>query len=1057
MKKKFLALVLCLSLLLVQFSMVFVSAEVDTAAIYDTTTATYTVSNADELIAVVAEINSAEENYGRNITLSADIDLTGKAFTPLATYSGVFDGANKTITGLVLTAETGDIGFIVNGAGCTVKNLILDGAVIVGGQNVAGLIAVSGTKTVEEDVVDAAVSNCKVVNSVITTVGGAVGGIVGTAGTSSAAASVTIENCSVVDSHLATTNIVVGGIVGVTYGTATITGCIVDLDLAKTIVVGETPYAPSIISAHNKASSPDGHAGGIVGQPKKAVTIDRCAVYGEISSKKYAGGVTGQAAGGATITNCLVDVNMKSTNYGAGIVAGESGTNTYTITNCFTAGDYQITSNPAGGIVGYSSGDTWIVTNCVSVATFSGAKGGASIFGSTKKCTYDVKDCIGITSFFGTLTVDGKTTITESGSKIVGTEEVAMVSKLTYNAGQQLLINEVVYTDTSDPTAEAAVAAFKAPAVAEADLLALVAEKFAAVDDPATEDVDEKALADAFIKEVQVCILCANVADLYDAATKTYTVSTADELIDVINAINAGYADRNITLAADIDLTGKTVAPIETYSATFDGGNKTIKGLTLVAAGLIANGTDCTVKNLVIDGANVSNNATGVGSVIGVASGTVVVDNCELKNSTVTGSTTSVSRVGGFIGYAASKSNVTVSNCSVENSTITSGKEIVGGIAGYADSAKTFNIINCTVEATLSGTAYVGGIVGRTAGTPAVYKNCAVDANIVSGNSAGGIAGGESGGNASNVITFENCFVAGVYQNTGSNPKRSGGIIGYASSDTIIFKNCVSIADCDAAIAGNPNKNVITMENCVGDRAFIALMTVSDTFKITESGSKILGTEEALLIGASSLTEGKKLTINGTEYATQDEINAAVAAFKATAGGEKLDLIKVKIDEMFAAQDDPATEGVDEKALADAFIADAKTVATAHTLKVLGYQTKDEGNDTYDIRFVAYIESTNYDSAGFEITAKIDGQDKTATYDVKAVYEEIYATIGDETTVLTVDKLGNYTDGYILAVKVTGVPKTVTEFSVTPYVKTVGTGELFKGLSGTASVEFSAN
>jgi hypothetical protein len=68
MKKKFLALLLCLSMIIVQFGTVIVSAEaVDTAALYNADSNTYTVANADELIAVVAEINSAEANYGRNI------------------------------------------------------------------------------------------------------------------------------------------------------------------------------------------------------------------------------------------------------------------------------------------------------------------------------------------------------------------------------------------------------------------------------------------------------------------------------------------------------------------------------------------------------------------------------------------------------------------------------------------------------------------------------------------------------------------------------------------------------------------------------------------------------------------------------------------------------------------------------------------------------------------------------------------------------------------------------------------------------------------------------
>lgn len=66
-------------------------------------------------------------------------------------------------------------------------------------------------------------------------------------------------------------------------------------------------------------------------------------------------------------------------------------------------------------------------------------------------------------------------------------------------------------------------------------------------------------------------------------AAETETVGTADELIAVVNKINAGElpADTNITLTADIDLTGKAWKPIKVYSGTFDGNGKTITGASI--------------------------------------------------------------------------------------------------------------------------------------------------------------------------------------------------------------------------------------------------------------------------------------------------------------------------------------------------------------------------------------------------------------------------------------------------------------------------------------------
>ncbi|MBQ8381879.1 MAG: hypothetical protein IJX47_01605 [Clostridia bacterium] len=60
---------------------------------------TKTVGTADELIDVVTKINAGELAADTNITLSADIDLAGKAWTPLHVYNGTFDGAGHTVSG----------------------------------------------------------------------------------------------------------------------------------------------------------------------------------------------------------------------------------------------------------------------------------------------------------------------------------------------------------------------------------------------------------------------------------------------------------------------------------------------------------------------------------------------------------------------------------------------------------------------------------------------------------------------------------------------------------------------------------------------------------------------------------------------------------------------------------------------------------------------------------------------------------------------------------------------------------------------------------------------
>ena len=96
----------------------------DLGYIYDSNTNTYTVYNADGLLAWNKAI---QEDESINCTLTADIDLTGKKWTRLDTwpgYSGIFNGQGYRITGLNFSAETTKLFGLLNGRG-VIKNLQL--------------------------------------------------------------------------------------------------------------------------------------------------------------------------------------------------------------------------------------------------------------------------------------------------------------------------------------------------------------------------------------------------------------------------------------------------------------------------------------------------------------------------------------------------------------------------------------------------------------------------------------------------------------------------------------------------------------------------------------------------------------------------------------------------------------------------------------------------------------------------------------------------------------------------------------------------------------------
>lgn len=96
----------------------------DLGYIYDSNTNTYTVYNADGLL---AWNKAVQKDESINCTLTADIDLTGKDWTRIGTwpgYSGVFNGQGHRITGLNFSAATTELLGLLNLRG-VIKNLQL--------------------------------------------------------------------------------------------------------------------------------------------------------------------------------------------------------------------------------------------------------------------------------------------------------------------------------------------------------------------------------------------------------------------------------------------------------------------------------------------------------------------------------------------------------------------------------------------------------------------------------------------------------------------------------------------------------------------------------------------------------------------------------------------------------------------------------------------------------------------------------------------------------------------------------------------------------------------
>ena len=252
--------------------------------IYDSNTKTYTVYNADGLL---AWNEAAQKDRSINCTLNADIDLTGKDWTPIGTnfynsYTGTFDGGGHTIMGLTVTTNDQYVGLFGRlGKAGTVKNVVMDGIQITCNHRL-----------------------------------GYAGGVAGFSWGG------TIENCSVSGSVSGT--ICAGGVVGIQWE-ASITGC------SSSATVKGTSYV-----------------GGVAGETNAGATMAACYATGNVTieidpiENIRGGGLVGFNAGSSVLA-CYATGNVTSTGSSTGNVhiGGLLGGNYTTVTACYWKNNHE--------------------------------------------------------------------------------------------------------------------------------------------------------------------------------------------------------------------------------------------------------------------------------------------------------------------------------------------------------------------------------------------------------------------------------------------------------------------------------------------------------------------------------------------------------------------------------------------------------------------------------------------------------------------------------------------------------------------------------------------
>ena len=330
----------------------------------------------------------------------------------------------------------------------------------------------------------------------------------------------------------------------------------------------------------------------------------------------------------------------------------------------------------------------------------------------------------------------------------------------------------------------------------------------------------------------------------------------------------SGLNDSIITLGADIDLSAHSWVPIETFSGTFDGNERTISGLSVTSgvtsyAGLFSYGSP-TVKDVTLNNVYIVSNESSAGGIIGDARSNATIEGCKVSGTILYKGDNDRCSVGGIAGEIASK--VSVSNCTfsgtvysqnylwhtngiggivgstsgstIENCTTVKGAKVctgatninAGGIVGYVTNG---SVTDCTNHGTINTKSEsdmhgVGGIVGQmyltTASSDDGIQRCTNTGAITA-------AGGTTGGNIGGILgqqyngqgfSITDCHNSGAISLSGSTQCQVGGIAGGGINGT-------TIEQCS-----NTGAITVTASGQNGSAGGIAGKTAGGTVKISQ-------------------------------------------------------------------------------------------------------------------------------------------------------------------------------------------------------------------------------
>ncbi len=682
----------------------------------------YEIDNADDLYAFSAIVNGG--NTSINAILTDDITVnsgtmtansTGvRAWTPIGksfyydeeddeeydlSFAGVFDGNNKTISGLFFKNSNAEyVGlFGYANKNSEIKNVTVENSYFSASECVGGVVGDC----------DGKVTNCH--NNSTICGDNYIGGVIG------------FGNAKLTDcSNTGTVNGIecIGGVAG--YNRNTTTNCY----NAGTIsgesnvggVVGNSEYS-EITNCYNMGEiNGNIYVGGITGINNDGKTANSYN-KGTVNGEKRVGGVVGNSS--STIEKCYNTGAVNGYEYVGGVVGI-----CYKIINCYNTGTVS-GSFSVGGIVGLN--DMGTITNCyntgkISAEKFLGAISGNGDRGTVTNCYYLNTSCLeGIGYKDVTGSAEAKT------SEQFASGEVAYLLGDAF--GQEIGVDEI-------------------PVIGGKPVYKTKKDNGDIIYTNQITNIEHKYDSNGF------CTVCENC---YQPATDSnndsyYEIDNAGKLYWFANEVKKGWTTINVILTDYITVnegkitSGSTNAKVWTpigndeykYAGNFNGNYKTISGLyynnnKTENVGLFGyTYENSEIKNLTVENSYFCGK-NYVGGIVGSNYGKITY--CK-NSSTVTGSTYLGGIVGSnygtinksintgaingtsYIGGIAGKNEKTITNC-YNTGSVKANSYDGGGIAGYCYESE---IINCYNTGTVEAADGVGGIVGYRNGSP--VRNC---------------------------------------------------------------------------------------------------------------------------------------------------------------------------------------------------------------------------------------------------------------------------------------------------------------------------------------------